>query len=487
MDTRVASHHFASPNTAQIHPVILSGGAGTRLWPLSRALYPKQLLSLTSERTLLQETVARNLVDSGFAAPLVICNEEHRFFIVEQLRTIEAVPQQIILEPIARGTAPAITVAALWIASRDPDALMLVQPSDHAIGSRDSFHNAVVTGIAAAEAGRLVTFGVVAHRPDTAYGYIQIGSPIDSVGKVFSVDRFVEKPESEEAERFVASGSFYWNSGIFLFGVTHYLRELERLHPAIFDACQRALEGGGEDMSFLRLEPTAFAEAPTLSIDRAVMERTDRAAVVPVDMAWCDIGSWRGLREVGRPDENGNVVDGDVVLDNVRNSYIRAEDKLVAAIGLDDVVIVATDDAVLVSRGDCTADVARIVADLQRGNRKESIEHTTVYRPWGYYHTVDSGDRFQVKRIMVKPGAALSLQKHLHRAEHWVVVHGTARIQRDGETSLLRENESVYIPIGMEHRLENPGKLPLHLIEVQSGGYLGEDDIIRISDEYGRR
>jgi len=486
MDTRVVSHQVDAQSSAQIHPVILSGGAGTRLWPLSRSLYPKQLLSLTSDRTLLQETAARNLVDAGFAAPIVICNDEHRFFIDEQLRTIDVVPQQIILEPVARSTAPAIAVAALWLASRDPEALMLVQPSDHIIGSLDAFHDAVVSGMAAAEAGRLVTFGVVARRPETGYGYIQAGSPIAGADKVFSVDRFVEKPGHEEAERFLASGSFYWNSGIFLLGVMHYLRELERLHPAIFDACQRALEGGEEDTKFLRLEPTAFAKAPMLSIDRAVMEHTDRAAVVPVDMAWSDIGSWQALQEANQADENGNVIAGDVILDNVRNSYIRAEDKLIAAIGLENMVVVATDDAVLVSRADCAADVSRVVADLHKRNRKEPIEHTTVFRPWGYYHTVDSGDRFQVKRIMVKPGATLSLQKHLHRAEHWVVVHGTARIQRDGETSLLRENESVYIPIGMEHRLENPGKMPLHLIEVQSGGYLGEDDIIRISDNYGR-
>jgi mannose-1-phosphate guanylyltransferase / mannose-6-phosphate isomerase len=486
MDTRVDLHQFQEHGSAQIHPVILSGGAGTRLWPLSRALYPKQLLSLTSNRTLLQETAARNLVDGGFAAPIVICNHEHRFFIDEQLRAVEIEPQQIILEPVARNTAPAITVAALWLASRDPGALMLVQPSDHIIGSLDNFHRAVVAGMAAAEAGRLVTFGVTPHRADTGYGYIQVGAPIDGSDNVLSVDRFIEKPGREMAERFVASGSFYWNSGIFLLGAQHYLDELQRLHPAILDACKRSLDGGRNDLNFLRLDGAAFSAAPTLSIDHAVMEHTDRAAVVPVDMAWSDIGSWQALREINTPDENGNVIEGDVILDNVKNSYIRAEDKLVAAIGLDDIVIVATDDAVLVSRADCAADVSRIVANLRKRNRKEPVEHTTIFRPWGYFHTVDSGDRFQVKRIMVKPGATLSLQKHLHRAEHWVVVHGTARIQRDGETTLLRENESVYIPIGMEHRLENPGKLPLHLIEVQSGGYLGEDDIIRISDDYGR-
>jgi mannose-1-phosphate guanylyltransferase / mannose-6-phosphate isomerase len=486
MDTRMELQQFHRQGSAQIHPVILSGGAGTRLWPLSRALYPKQLLALTSERTLLQETAARNAQDSAFAAPIVICNDEHRFFIDEQLRAIDIEPQQIILEPVARGTASAITVVALWLASREPDALMLVQPADHAIRSIDNFHGAVMAGIAAAEAGRLVTFGVTPNRPDTGYGYIQIGAPIDRTNKVLSVNRFIEKPGREEAERFVSSGAFYWNSGIFLLGVGHYLSELQRLHPTIFDLCKRALEGGKVDLRFLRLEREALSEAPVLSFDHAVMERTDRAAVVPVDMSWSDVGSWQSLRELTKPDANGNVIEGDVIVDNVRNSYIRAEDRLVAAIGMEDVVVVATDDAVLISRADCATDVSRVVATLRKRNRKEPVEHTTVYRPWGYFHTVDSGDRFQVKRIMVKPGATLSLQKHLHRAEHWVVVHGTARIQRDGEVTLLRENESAYIPIGMEHRLENPGKMPLHLIEVQTGGYLGEDDIIRVSDNYGR-
>lgn len=486
MNELVDLERVQAQSVAQIHPVILSGGAGTRLWPLSRAVYPKQLLPLTSERSLLQETVARSLGDAAFAAPIVICNEEHRFMIDEQLRQIHAQPQQIILEPVARNTGPAIASVALWLMARDPEALMLVQPSDHVIGSTPEFHRAVAKGIPAALAGMLVTFGVKPTRPEIEYGYIQAGPALNGTGGARSVSRFVEKPDRETARRFVESGTFYWNSGIFLLSARHYLDELRRLHPAMLETCTRAVQGGKKDLDFIRLEAIAFSEAPSLSIDRAVMEHTDRAAVVPVEMSWSDIGSWQALREVNVPDDDGNVVHGDVVLDGVRNSYVRSEGNLVAAIGLDDVVIVSTDDATLVAKADCSSDVSRMVELLRRRNRPEPIQHRTCYRPWGYYRTVDAGDRFQVKRIMVKPGAKLSLQKHFHRAEHWVVVHGTALVQRGQDRMLVRENESVYIPIGTEHRLENPGKLPLHLIEVQSGAYLGEDDIVRLSDSYGR-
>jgi mannose-1-phosphate guanylyltransferase/mannose-6-phosphate isomerase len=331
-----------------------------------------------------------------------------------------------------------------------------------------------------------VTFGIKPSRPETGYGYIQAGPALDGGDDLRSVDRFVEKPDPETAQRFVDSGAFYWNSGIFLLGAKHYLDELRRLHPAMYDACSRAVKGGKEDLNFFRLEAGSFADAPALSIDRAVMEHTDRAAVVAVDMAWSDIGSWRALRDVKDHDPDGNVVHGDVVLDRVRNSYVRADGHLVAAIGLDDVIIVSTDDAVLVANADDAASVSGVVEILRKRNRPEPNQHRTIYRPWGYYRTVDAGDRFQVKRIMVKPGAKLSLQKHYHRAEHWVVVQGTALVQRGQDTMLVHENESVYIPIGAEHRLENPGKLPLHLIEVQSGAYLGEDDIVRIADNYGR-
>jgi mannose-1-phosphate guanylyltransferase/mannose-6-phosphate isomerase len=484
-DTALAK--FQQQGSAQIHPVILSGGAGTRLWPLSRAAYPKQLLPLVSERTLLQETAARNLSDVGFAAPLLICNEDHRFLVDEQLRQIGIEPQAILLEPVARNTGPAIAAAALWLLARDPDALMLVQPSDHVVADTEAFHRAVMQGLAAAQSGRLVTFGVKPTRPDTGYGYIRAGGPLPGSDGVNAVDRFVEKPDRATAERFLGDGSFAWNSGIFLLSARAYLDELARLNPAMLTACERAVQAGQEDLAFFRLDRAAFAEAPSLSIDHAVMEHTGHAAVVPVAMAWSDVGSWHALRDIGAADEAGNVLQGDVLAEKVTNSYIRSsEGRLVAAVGLDNMVVVATDDAVLVANADSAAQVSSLVTTLKQRNRSEPDQHTTGYRPWGNYRTVDAGDRFQVKRITVKPGGKLSLQKHYHRAEHWVVVHGTAIVQRGEERMIVRENESVYIPIGTEHRLENPGKLPLQLIEVQSGPYLGEDDIVRVADSYGR-
>jgi mannose-1-phosphate guanylyltransferase/mannose-6-phosphate isomerase len=486
MDVEVDLARFRVQGPALIHPVILSGGAGTRLWPLSRAAYPKQLLSLLSEQTMLQETALRGMSDMGFAPPLVICNDEHRFLIDEQLRQVGVVPQQILLEPVARNTGPAVTVAALWLAARDPDAVMLVQPSDHVIGSTARFHEAVARGVGAAQLGKLVTFGVRPDRPDTGYGYIQAGEIFDGGGGAAVVDRFVEKPDHAAALRFVDSGVFWWNSGIFLFCARHYLADLARLNPAMLSACERAVRDGAEDLGFFRLDAAALSEAPSLSIDRAVMEHTGHAVVVPVDMAWSDVGSWQSLRLIGPRDADGNVVEGDVILDRVRNSYIRSDNKLIAAIDLEDVVVVSTDDAILVARARSAADVAGVVERLRHSKRPELLQHTTTHRPWGHYRTIEVGNRYQVKRITVKPGAKLSLQKHYHRAEHWIVVQGTAMVQCGGERSLVRENESVYIPIGTEHRLENPGKLPLYLIEVQSGTYLGEDDIVRIADHYGR-
>lgn len=486
MDTVSTLEKFQQQGSAQIHPVILSGGAGTRLWPLSRAAYPKQLLKLSSQRTMLQDTVARGLADVGFAAPLLVCNDEHRFLVDGQLQEIGVRPQAILLEPAARNTAPAIAAAALWLLARDPDALMLVQPSDHVIAATADFHRAVMRGLSAAQDGRLVTFGIRPSRPDTGYGYIQAGAALGGGDGVLEVDRFVEKPDIATARRFVDSGAFYWNSGIFLLGARSFLGELSRINPAMLEACERAVRDGNEDLGFFRLDGDAFAGAPSLSIDHAVMEHTARAAVVPVDMAWSDVGSWPALRDIGAADEQGNVLHGDVVTQRVTNSYIRSEGRLVAALGVDNVVVVATDDAVLVADAGSAAEVSAIVARLREDKRSESQHHVTCHRPWGHYRSVDSGDRFQVKRITVKPGAKLSLQKHYHRAEHWVVVHGTALVQRGDERMLVRENESVYIPIGTEHRLENPGKLPLQLIEVQSGPYLGEDDIVRVSDTYGR-
>jgi mannose-1-phosphate guanylyltransferase / mannose-6-phosphate isomerase len=486
MDTVGTLEKFHEEGSAQIHPVILSGGAGTRLWPLSRASYPKQLLKLSSQRTMLQDTVARGLIDVGFAAPLLVCNEEHRFLVDDQLQQIGIKPQTILLEPKARNTGPAIAAAALWLLSRDPDALMLVQPSDHVIASPADFHRAVMRGVAAAQEGRLVTFGIKPVRPDTGYGYIQSGEALSGGDGVFGVDRFVEKPDRETAQRFVDSGAFFWNSGIFLLSARAYLGELSRINPAMLEACERAVRDGQEDLAFFRLSAEPFGEAPSLSIDHAVMEHTSRAAVVPVDMAWSDVGSWPALRDIATADGDGNVLQGDVLAERMTNSYVRSEGRLVAAVGLDNVVVVATDDAVLVADANSAAEVSGIVTKLRGQNRSESQQHVTCHRPWGHYRSVDAGDRFQVKRITVKPGAKLSLQKHYHRAEHWVVVHGTAMVQRGEERMLVRENESVYIPIGTEHRLENPGKLPLQLIEVQSGPYLGEDDIVRVSDNYGR-
>jgi mannose-1-phosphate guanylyltransferase/mannose-6-phosphate isomerase len=477
-----------------IHPVILSGGSGTRLWPMSRSLYPKQLLALTGERSLLQETVLRVMGDAGgddgFAPPLIIANEEHRFIIAEQLREIGAAPEALVLEPVGRNTAPAACIAALRLAAAkapdEPDALMLVMASDHVITDLAAFRAAIGRAAAAGRAGRLVSLGIRPERPETGYGYIAAGAPIDGVAGAFQVSRFVEKPDAETAERYLASGEYFWNSSIFLFPVALYLAELGRLRPEMLAACKAALEGARSDTDFIRLDKAAFAACPSDSIDYAVMEHTSLAAVVPVGMGWSDLGSWDALWELGAKDERGNTLTGNVVAEATSNCYLRSEKGLVAAIGVADLVVVATDDAVMVAPRNRTQEVRQLVARLRAESRDEADALSTVHRPWGTYRALHNGHRVQVKHIMVRPGGKLSLQMHHHRAEHWVVVQGTAKIVRGNEEMTLTEDQSTYIPLGTVHRLENPGKIPLHVIEVQSGSYLGEDDIVRFEDSYGR-
>ncbi|MCW2240822.1 mannose-1-phosphate guanylyltransferase/mannose-6-phosphate isomerase [Azospirillum canadense] len=481
-------------NTAQnarIVPVILSGGSGVRLWPMSREQYPKQFLPLSSDRSMLQETALRVADPARFAPPLVVCNQEHRFVIAEQMRQIgqDAGPAgaRIVLEPIGRNTAAAAAIAALIIAEQDPDGRLLLLPADHVIQDRTAFLQAVSAAARAADAGQLTTFGIVPTAPETGYGYIRRGLPLDGQEGAYRVAAFVEKPPRAEAERYLAEGDVFWNSGMFLLPARRYLEELERWEPAVLAACRAALAGGRADLDFFRLEEEAFAAAPSISIDHAVMERTDAAAVVPCAIGWTDVGAWSALWDIGAKDEGGNVCHGDAIAWDSRGCYVRSEDgALVALLGMEDAVVVATEDAVLVAAKDRAQDIKPLVEHLKAQGRDEPRQHRRVHRPWGYYQSLHAGDRFQVKRLTVAPGARLSLQKHYHRAEHWVVVNGTALVTRGEDQILLRENESVYIPLGTLHRLENPGKVPLNLIEVQSGAYLGEDDIVRIDDHYGR-
>jgi mannose-1-phosphate guanylyltransferase/mannose-6-phosphate isomerase len=469
-----------------IHPVILSGGTGTRLWPMSRTLYPKQLLNLLGHDSLLQQTVRRVADRQGFASPLVVANEEHRFIIAEQLREIAATPRALLLEPVGRNTAPAACIAALALTEAEPDPLMLVMPSDHTIGDLASFADAVERAATAARAGALVSFGIAPQRAETGYGYIRRGGELDGAEGVFAVAEFVEKPGPQQAQAYVASGEHSWNSGIFLFPARVYLDELERLRPDMVAACRNALATAQRDSDFVRLGREAFAACDSDSIDYTVMEHTRRAAVVPVSMEWSDVGSWDALWEMGAKDQHGNSIEGNVVAEETRNCYLRSEAGLVAAIGIEDLVVVATADAVMVAPRNRTQDVKKLVARLVKDRRDEADALPTVHRPWGTFTSLHNGHRVQVKHIMVKPGGKLSLQMHHHRAEHWVVVQGTANIRRGDQEMMLSEDQSTYIPIGTAHRLENPGKIPLHLIEVQSGSYLGEDDIIRLEDSYGR-
>ena len=459
--------------------VIMAGGTGSRLWPLSRAGYPKQLLPLYEKTTMLQSTVLR-LTDLPVQSSITVCNEENRFMVAEQLRNIDAL-STIILEPEGRNTAPTIALAALEKELEDP--VLLVLAADHIVQNQQKFTDAIAKSLPLAESGKLVTFGIVPTEPQVGFGYIERGAEI---GNGYWVKSFREKPPVEVAQEYLDSGHYYWNSGIFMFRASRYLEELQENRPDIVSACRAAMESKARDLDFLRVGNAAFAKCPTESIDCAVMEQTNDAVVVPIDAGWSDIGSWSSLADLSEQDDNGNTAIGDVKILASENSYVRSEDKLVAAIGVSDLVIVSTKDAVLVASKDDAQDVKRITQELRDDSRKEWRDHREVFRPWGKYDTVDAGEYYQVKRITVNPGAKLSLQMHHHRAEHWVVVSGSAKVTNGDETFLLSQNESTYIPIGVKHSLENPDEIPLEIIEVQSGCYLGEDDIIRFEDNYGR-
>lgn len=468
-----------------IIPVILSGGSGTRLWPLSRALRPKQLLCMVSNHTMIQDTITRLSGITDLSDPIIVCNEEHRFTIAEQMREIDINPSAIILEPFGKNTAPAVAIAALQSQKEAKDPVLLILPADHVIGDVAAFHSVVETGYQAALDGKLVTFGIVPNAPETGYGYIKAGSKQNDE-QVFCVDKFVEKPDAETAKSYINDGSYYWNSGMFMVRASTYLQELKSHNSEMFECSKESLISATIDMDFIRLDSNVFEKCPADSIDYAVMEKTSSASVIPVDMEWNDIGSWSALWEVGVSDENGNVIHGDVVLEDTNDSYIHADSRLVTAVGLSDHVIVETADAVLVTHRNKTQNVKNIVERLKKENRDEAIMHNKTYRPWGAYECIDQDSRFQVKRITVNVGASLSLQLHHHRSEHWIVVQGTARVTCGDKVFLMSENESTYIPLGVKHRLENSGKIPLEIIEVQTGSYLGEDDIVRFDDVYGR-
>ncbi|MHB1013868.1 MAG: mannose-1-phosphate guanylyltransferase/mannose-6-phosphate isomerase [Desulfurivibrionaceae bacterium] len=470
---------------AVIIPVILAGGSGTRLWPLSRECHPKQLLPLVNDKTMLQNTLLRVQGLKGVAAPIIVCTEEHRFLVAEQVRAI-GTAATIIIEPVGRDTAPAVAVAALEAIRQDANAILLVLPADHVIGNEGNFAEAVVRGASCAADGHPVTFGIVPQSPHTGYGYIKKGKVFGGEEPpVFAVDCFVEKPSLEKARQYLDEG-YLWNSGMFLFQATGFLATLTEFEPVMADCVVRAYDVRTHDLDFTRLDSGAFSASPANSVDYAVMERVRDTVVVPLDCAWSDVGSWEALWEIGEQDEQGNIFIGNVLAEDVADSYIHAGDRLVAAIGLSNHIIVDTKDALLVASKDRTQEVKTIVKRLKLEKREEVRLHKKVFRPWGSYECVDSGERFQVKRIMVNPGATLSLQRHFHRAEHWVVVKGTAHITNGDQTVILTENQSTYIPLGAKHRLENPGTIPLEIIEIQTGSYLGEDDIERFEDVYGR-
>lgn len=466
-------------------PVILAGGSGTRLWPLSREFHPKQLLPLVNEKSMLQNTLLRAQALKGVSVPIIVCTEEHRFLVAEQVRAIGNAAK-IIIEPMGRDTAPAVAVAALDAIQQDETAILLVLPADHVIGNEENFSEAVARGALCAATGHPVTFGIVPQSPHTGYGYIKKGNMLDEGGApVFAVDCFVEKPSLEKARQYQNEG-YLWNSGMFLFQAAGFLAILEEFEPVMSDCVARAYAARTHDLDFTRLDLEAFSASPANSVDYAVMERVRDSVVVPLDCAWSDVGSWEALWEIGEQDEKGNIFIGNVLAEDVKDSYIHAGDRLVAAIGLANHIIVDTKDALLIAAKDRTQEVKSIVKRLQLEKREEAKLHKKVFRPWGSYECVDCGERFQVKRIMVNPGATLSLQRHFHRAEHWVVVKGTAHITNGEQAIILTENQSTYIPLGAKHRLENPGTIPLEIIEIQTGSYLGEDDIERFEDLYGR-
>ncbi|WP_028464410.1 mannose-1-phosphate guanylyltransferase/mannose-6-phosphate isomerase [Nisaea denitrificans] len=474
-----------------IYPVILSGGSGTRLWPVSRALYPKQLLPMLSDKTMLQETALRFPEGTGFGATSVICNAEHRFAVAEQLQSAGIKPSAIMLEPEGRNSAPAAAIAALHVQSIDPEGLVLLLASDHRVERPEAFRAAVETGAVAARAGQMVTFGITPDRPETGYGYIRRDGTLDGMDGCYAIQGFVEKPDRGTAETYLASGDYYWNSGTFLFRATDFLIELKRLAPDILKAAKAALDKGLSDLDFRRLDADAFAKAPSISLDYAVMEKTDLGAVVPLDAGWSDVGSWSALWAVQDKDTDGNAVQGDVWLHNTRNTLVRAETRLVTVIGGEDLIVVESSDAILVASMEADQDVKLAVEALKEAGRPEAISHATTHRPWGNYRNIDSGDGYQVKRITVTPGGRLSLQSHKHRAEHWTVIKGKARVTRGPTMELLDvvhldADQSIDIPLGWIHRLENPTDEPLIIVEVQSGSYLGEDDIERFDDQYGR-
>jgi mannose-1-phosphate guanylyltransferase/mannose-6-phosphate isomerase len=474
-----------------LFPVILCGGSGTRLWPLSRKLYPKQFLKLTGGRTLLQQTMTRLDSIPDVNRPVIVCNEEHRFLAAEQLREAGIVPEAIILEPAGKNTAPAVALAAMYLAQKtDGDPAMLVLPADHLVKNSEKFTEAVIAGTELTARGKLVTFGIVPTSPETGYGYIRRGEVYTDLAvrgtDIHEIAEFVEKPDRQTAMSYLNDGSYSWNSGMFMFTASSYLSELAGNRKSIYEQCEKAMAERSSDLDFIRPDRDAFATCPDDSIDYAVMEHTDNGIVIPVDMGWSDIGSWAALLEEGKQDDDGNVLSGDALVHDTRDSLIYATERLVTAVGMTGTVIVETGDAVLVADRNRVQDVRTIVKELETAGRHETDLHLMVYRPWGSYKTIMTGDRFQVKLITVKPGATLSLQMHHHRAEHWIVVRGTAKITKENETFILHEDQSTYIPLGTTHSLENPGVIPLELVEVQSGSYLGEDDIIRFQDSYGR-